>query len=197
MLDAVTEAVLLQAVLAHRQWETRSLILNVSVNVTMHSLDDVEVADRYLAIVRGNGVDPRLITIEVTENAIMKDPARSLDALARLRLKGFGLSIDDFGTGYSTLQQLGAIPFTELKVDQSFVHGADIDSRKRTMVETSLELARKLKLLSVAEGAETRAEWDLLVALGCDQVQGWFVSRAMKAERVADWVRAWKPPIHP
>jgi EAL domain-containing protein (putative c-di-GMP-specific phosphodiesterase class I) len=194
LVDALTEAMLLQACLAIRRWEQRSLILNVSVNVTLHSLNDVAVADRYVAIVRGSGVDPRLITIEVTEHAVMQDPARSLDALARLRLKGFGLSIDDFGTGYSSLQQLGAIPFTELKVDQSFVQGADGDARRRTMVETSLELARKLKLVSVAEGAETRAEWDLLVALGCDQVQGWFVSKAQPADRIVDWARAWKPP---
>ena len=194
LLDPLTEAVLQQCCHAHRRWEERSLILNISVNVTMHSLNNVDVADRYVAIVRGCGVDTRLITVEVTENAVMQDPARALDALARLRLKGFGLSIDDFGTGYSSLQQLGAIPFTELKVDQSFVHGADTDPRRRTMVETSLELARKLKLVSVAEGAETRAEWDLLVALGCDQVQGWFVSKAMPAERLADWARSWKPP---
>jgi EAL domain-containing protein (putative c-di-GMP-specific phosphodiesterase class I)/AmiR/NasT family two-component response regulator len=194
LLDTLTERLLLDACVAAKRWESRSLVLNVSVNVSMVSLSDVDVADRYLAIVRGNGVDPRQITIEVTENAVMREAAKALDALARLRLKGFGLSIDDFGTGYSSLQQLGAIPFTELKVDQSFVHGACEDPRKRTMVETSLELARKLKLLSVAEGAETREEWDLLVALGCDQVQGWFVSKALKAGEVADWARRWKPP---
>jgi EAL domain-containing protein (putative c-di-GMP-specific phosphodiesterase class I)/AmiR/NasT family two-component response regulator len=195
LLDELTERMLIEACRAQKDWEGSSLRLGVSLNVSMLSLGDVGIADRYLRLVQSAAVDPRLITFEVTETAVMQDPARALNILARLRLKGFGLSIDDFGTGYSSLQQLGAIPFTELKVDQSFVHGSVEDARKRTMVETSLELAKKLKLKTVAEGAETRAEWDLLIALGCDQVQGYFVAKPMPGDQIPGWTRAWKPPV--
>jgi len=189
LIDALTESVLEQACAAHRAWEVAASLQPVSINVSMLSLTDVGIADRYLALARRYHVDPGHLVIEVTESALMRDAARSLDVLARLRLKGFGLSIDDFGTGYSSLSQLGSIPFTELKVDQSFVHGAVDDPRRRAIVEASLELARKMKLTSVAEGVETRAEWDLLGRLGCDQAQGWFVSKALPADRVADWIR--------
>ena len=196
LVDALTESILSQACAVQKAWEKQGLVLGVSINVSMLSLDDVGVADRYLALVRGYGVDVRLITFEVTESSVMRDPAKALNILARLRLKGFGLSIDDFGTGYSSMQQLGAIPFTELKVDQTFVHGAVDDPRKRTMVETSLELARKLKLKTVAEGAESRAEWDLLIDLGCDEVQGWFVCKALPADDIPGWIKSWKAPTH-
>jgi EAL domain-containing protein (putative c-di-GMP-specific phosphodiesterase class I) len=189
----LTEWVLVQACLARQGWAA-AVAQPVSINVSMLSLTDVSVADRYLALARRHHVDPAQIIIEVTEDAVMKDAARSLDVLARLRLKGFGLSIDDFGTGYSSLHQLSSIPFTELKVDQSFVHGAVGDERKRAMVEASLELARKLKLTSVAEGVETRAEWDLLARLGCDLAQGWFVSQALPADEVVAWMSHWEAP---
>jgi EAL domain-containing protein (putative c-di-GMP-specific phosphodiesterase class I) len=192
LLDLLAETMLHHACEQLGRWDTH--VPNVAVNVSMLNLADVGIADHYVSLVRKHRVDPKRVIIEVTESSVMNDPARSLDVLARLRLKGFGLAIDDFGTGYSSLQQLGAIPFTELKVDQSFVKGAAEDPRKRTMVETSLDLARRLKLNSVAEGAETRADWDLLIGMGCDQIQGYFVSRPLAAGKFTEWSRSWKAP---
>src|ERR1700733_15857610 len=107
----------------------------------------------------------------------MTEVPRALENLARLRMRGFRLSIDDYGTGYSSMQQLTRIAFTELKIDQSFVMSAVDDHSCRVILESSIEMARKLKLRSVAEGAETRAHWDLLQRLGCDVGQGYFVAR--------------------
>jgi EAL domain-containing protein (putative c-di-GMP-specific phosphodiesterase class I) len=116
--------------------------------------------------------------------------------LARLRLKGFGLSIDDFGTGYSSLAQLSQIPFTELKIDQGFVSGAHTDPRKRAVIEASLELARKLELEVVAEGVETTEDWQMLAELGCGMAQGYLIAKPVPGEELAAAVARWRRPEH-
>src|SRR5690606_2970944 len=156
--------------------------LKVSVNVSGHNLTGPEVADRYEDILREHGLNPERIVLEITESSVMSDTARGLGMLARLRLKGFGLSVDDFGTGYSSLSQLSQIPFTELTIDRGFVAGSPSQPRKRAMIETSLDLARKLELAVVAEGVETIDEWQLLAQLGCDYAQGYLISPPVPGE---------------
>ena len=102
--------------------------------------------------------------------------------------------MDDFGVGGSSMEQLSNLPFTELKIDRSFVKDSPEQPRHRSIVESSLGLARKLKLKTVAEGVETRAEWDLLKSLGCEQAQGFFIARPMPGHQVPDWVQQWKAP---
>ena len=119
----------------------------------------------------------------------MSDLSTSLDVLTRLRLKGFKLSIDDFGTGYSSMDQLQRIPFSELKIDRSFVQGAAEQSKSRAILSSSLDMARKLGLTSVAEGVETQADLDLVRGLGCDLVQGWLIAKAMPIADLIDWLR--------
>ncbi len=180
-----------------RRWGDAGVELKLSVNVSMLDLVDVDAADRYQRIVSECGVRPRDIIIEVTESSVMSEAAHALNVLARLRLKGFGLSIDDFGTGYSSLAQLSQIPFTELKIDRGFIAGAPTQPRKRAVVETSLDLARKLHLIAVAEGVETVDEWQMLAELGCQFVQGFLISAAVPGERVLDAVADWHKPESP
>ena len=134
------------------------------------------------------------MVLEVTESSVMGDAARGLGVLARLRLKGFGLSIDDFGTGYSSLAQLSQIPFTELKVDQGFVSGAHEQPRKRAVIEASLDLARKLQLETVAEGVELIEDWQMLAELGCTMAQGYLISPPVPGEDLLDAVGRWRQP---
>jgi EAL domain-containing protein (putative c-di-GMP-specific phosphodiesterase class I) len=155
----------------------------------------VSLADHYEALVRAAGADPRSITLELTETALMTEAAKALDVLTRLRLKGFGLAIDDFGTGYSSLQQLHSVPFTELKIDQGFVRGSPDHPRRQTIVLGSIDLGRRLKLQTVAEGVETRAEWDLLKGLGCDVAQGYYLSRPLLPEDFIDWAASWRAMV--
>jgi len=112
-----------------------------------------------------------------------------LENLTRLRMAGFGLSIDDFGTGYSSMEQLTRVPFTELKIDRSFVINAIKHEPARVMLTSSLQIARQLKLQAVAEGVETQEEWDLLVELGCDYAQGYFIGRPMQASMYIEWLQ--------
>jgi EAL domain-containing protein (putative c-di-GMP-specific phosphodiesterase class I) len=127
----------------------------------------------------------------VTETSAMSEIGIVIENLARLRMKGFGLSIDDYGTGYSSMQQLTRIPFTELKIDRSFVSHAVNQESCRLILEASLDMARRLRIASVAEGAETQADWDLVRAVGCDYAQGFFVARPMPADRFPAWMQAW------
>ena len=198
LIDVFTERMLERACRWRRRWAQEGTELKVAVNVSMLNLVRVDAADRFQQIVADNGAKPRDIVIEVTESSVMSEAAHALNVLARLRLKGFGLSIDDFGTGYSSLAQLSQIPFTELKIDQGFVSGSPRQPRKRAVVETSLDLARKLQLTVVAEGVETVEEWQMLAELGCQQAQGFLISRAVPGAELPDVIRAWQhrdPPL--
>ena len=190
----LTDTMLDQGCRALARWARAGRKLRLSVNVSPDTLADTGSADRVHRVVVGHGVDPRAVTFEVTERSMMGDAAGSLGVLARLRLKGFGLSIDDFGTGYSSLLQLSQIPFTELKIDQAFVSGAENLPRKRAMIEASIDLARKLGLDVVAEGVETVEEWRMLSDLGCGVAQGFLVAAPVPADELEDALGHWRRP---
>jgi EAL domain-containing protein (putative c-di-GMP-specific phosphodiesterase class I)/FixJ family two-component response regulator len=194
LLDELTERMLAQACRWKRDWDRGGLRLKLSVNVSASTLDDAGAADRYQRIVREAGVEPAEIVLELTESSLMADAARGLGVLARLRLKGFGLSIDDFGTGWSSLSQLSQVPFTELKIDQEFVAGASQQPRKRAVVEASLDLARKLGLDAVAEGVETIEDWQMLAELGCAIAQGRLIGDAVPGEELPAMLSRWRRP---
>jgi EAL domain-containing protein (putative c-di-GMP-specific phosphodiesterase class I)/AmiR/NasT family two-component response regulator len=196
LAQRLTDLMLEQACLWKRRWDDEGLRLHLSVNVSPSTLADPAAADHYQQMVQDHGVDPREVVLEITESSLMADAARGLGVLARLRLKGFGLSIDDFGTGYSSLAQLSQIPFTELKIDQGFVSGAHTDPRKRAVIEASLDLARKLQLDVVAEGVETTEDWQMLAELGCGMAQGYLIAKPVPGEELAAVVARWRRPEH-
>ena len=192
LIDALTERILAQTCRWRQRWREAGMQLSVSVNVSMHNLDDTAAADRYQAIVQAAGVDPREVTLEITESAMMHEAAQVLNVLARLRLKGFGLSVDDFGTGWSSLSQLAQLPVTELKIDQGFINGAATDTRNRAVVEASIELGRKLKLTTVAEGVRSVDEWQMLAELGCSRAQGELIGMAVPGDQLAAAIEKWR-----
>ena len=194
LANRLTDRMLDSACRWKRQWDGDGVRLKMSVNVSAAALQDPSAADRYQAIVENHGLLPEDIILEITESSVMTDAARGLGLLARLRLKGFGLSIDDFGTGYSSLAQLSQIPFTELKIDQGFVCDAHAQPRKRAMVEASLGLARKLDLVTVAEGVESVEDWQMLAELGCDMAQGWLIGRPVPGSELQAAVSRWRKP---
>ena len=167
----------------------------VAVNISLKTLNDVSIADEITGIVRAEHARPDQMVLEMTETSATADVGRLLENLARLRMKGFQLSIDDYGTGYSSLEQLARIPFSEVKIDQSFVTHAGRKEPAKVILQSSLEMARRLKLRAVAEGVETQANWDLLRELGCDAAQGYFIAMPMSAAACLDWVADW-PRMH-
>lgn len=193
-IDELTWIMLEKAAVACRNWRESGHDMTVSVNLSLASLTNIGLADRITELVRAQNLEPRHMILEVTETIAMTDMARALENLARLRIRGFGLSIDDYGTGYSSMQQLSRIPFTELKIDQSFVMSAIENQSCRVILESSLDIARKLGLTAVAEGVETRADWVLLKSLGCDVAQGYFIAKPMQAAAITDWAAQWSLP---
>ena len=196
MIEEFTQHMLVESCAWRKRWAQADLQIKVSVNVSAQNLTGPEVADRYENVVRSHGMRPEDIVLEITESSVMSDTARGLAMLARLRLKGFGLSVDDFGTGYSSLAQLSQIPFTELKIDRGFVHRAPEQPRKLAMIETSIDLARKLGLKVVAEGIETIEEWQLLAQLGCDYAQGYLISAAVPGDHLLETIDRWRQTKH-
>lgn len=178
-IDGLTFMMLEKSALALREFHDNGHIFSISVNLSLSSLDDTTLADRITRIVRNAGLDPHFIILEITETAAMTDAAHALENLARLCMNGFTLSIDDYGTGYSSMQQLGRIAFSELKIDQSFVKDLSESEAMRIVVESSIEMAHKLQVKSVAEGVETQKDWDMLKSMGCDTAQGYFIAKPM------------------
>lgn len=189
LIDELTWMMLTASARACASWRSAGLDAGVSVNLSLKSLADTHHADHIIELVRSQGLEPRYVVLEVTESAATTDLGRVLENLSRLRMKGFGLSIDDYGTGYSSMQQLTRIAFTELKVDQSFVINAATQESSAVILESSLDMARKLGIKAVAEGVETRDDLDLLRRLGCDLVQGYFFARPMAGGAFEAWAR--------
>lgn len=190
LIGRLTEVMLHKSAHTLASLGPRAAPLHLSVNISLSSLADIDIADQYDAIVRDAGVSPSQFILEITEQAAATDAVRTLENLARLRIRGFRLSIDDFGTGYSTLHQLLRFPFSELKIDREFITGVHRDSPTWTMIEASLRMAEKIHLNTVAEGVETQSEWDALISLGCHAAQGFLVARPLMRVDFEAFVRA-------
>lgn len=192
LIDELTHAIFHQALTHLGEWLSQGHAFKVSVNVSMDNLSQLDLPDVWARSAQQAGVDPSGIILEITEGSLMRDLATALEILTRLRLKGFNLSIDDFGTGYSSLSKLKLLPFTELKIDRSFVTGAATDSVARSILESSVRLGHALEMSVVAEGAETQEELDLVRASGCDEVQGYLIAKPMPAHEFIEWKIQWE-----
>ena len=192
LIDDLTRAVLTDALTQARLWQEMGLALRVSVNLSMDNLASLDFVDFVAGQAAAAGVLPQQMMLEVTESRLMQDMRAPFEILTRLRLKQFHLSIDDFGTGHSSLIQLRDIPFDELKIDQSFVHGACNNNTARAMFDASLGLAKQLKMEVVAEGVEDQDDWDFLRSTRCDIAQGYFIARPMPAAELPGWLTSWQ-----
>ena len=192
LIDDLTRVVLSSALSQAGRWLEMGLALRVAINVSMDNLAALDFADYVAGQAVKVCVPPQHVVLEVTESQLMRDQRAPLEILTRLRLKRFRLSIDDFGTGHSSLAQLRDIPFDELKIDQSFVHGAWDNGTVRAMFDASLGLAKQLDMEIVAEGIEDQADWDFLRKTECDIAQGYFIAKPMPAAALPDWIKDWQ-----
>jgi EAL domain-containing protein (putative c-di-GMP-specific phosphodiesterase class I) len=167
----------------------------LSLNISAKSLVAIQMADSLSALCQRFQIDPERIVLELTESSAMVDPILSLDLLTRLCMKGFQLSIDDFGTGFSSMVQLVRLPFSEIKVDKSFVMQAQLSSESRSVIKSIVELGHSLGLVVTAEGVENLKTLDYLNSLGCDLAQGYFIARPMPGEAARNWVEQRKQGI--
>lgn len=191
LVGDITESVFRQAARWASEWNRRGHPIKTSINLSMDDLARLDLPEQLTAWAEEAGISNDHLVLELTESRLMGDRKVNLDIITRLRLKEFGLSIDDFGTGYSTLDKLKNLPFTELKIDRIFVAGAACDQAARAILESSVHLGRALGLTLVAEGVETKEDWDVVAGLGIDEVQGYFIAHPMAANELLDWKLAW------
>ncbi|MGE0315339.1 MAG: EAL domain-containing protein [Lautropia sp.] len=192
LIQSLTRYMLEAAVGQAARWHAEGFPLSVSVNISTMDLADPGFPERVAAIVRRADLPPASLTLEVTETRMLHELTAAREVLLRLRLQRFGLAIDDFGTGYASLAHLHALPFTELKIDRSFVIGAATQPSTRAILASSVALGRELGLTIVGEGVETIAEWEALTSAGCHRAQGYLVSRPIEASRLTAFARTWR-----
>ena len=188
MIGPLTDAVCLKAMEYVARLKAMDHDLNLAINLSVDSLTDLDWPEKITSVLTRFGLEADNIFFEITESRLMENASVALDILSRLSLKRFNLSIDDFGTGYSSMEQLQRIPFSEFKIDRAFVHGASRDASALAILESSVLLAKKLSMKVVAEGVEDQQDWDLVASMGCDQVQGYFVSRPLPFVQLLKWL---------
>jgi len=169
--------------------------LKVSVNLSTRDLLDQDLPAKFADLLTRHKLTPGSFCLEITESAIMDDPVRAQNTLERLSSMGLDLSIDDFGTGYSSLAYLKRLPVNELKIDKSFVLNMEKDEGDTKIVRSTIDLGHNMGLRVVAEGIESEAVWRLLAELGCDQGQGYFLSRPIPGDQLIPWLEKWRAPI--
>ncbi len=195
LIAPLTDWVVKEAIRQCAAWQRAGLNIGASVNLSAQTLRELDLPDRITEMALSAGLTPERVTLEITESKLADDVDSLLDITTRLRLKGFLLAIDDFGTGFSSLTQLRRLPFTELKLDRTFVSGATSDADARSLLESSVQLAKRLRLKTVAEGIETEEEWNLLVWLGVDLGQGYYMARPMPGEKLTPWYASWQSKV--
>lgn len=161
----------------------------MSINLPVCCLGEEGVFDQLTAASRNHQVPASNVIWEVTEAGAIANFNDVLQVLTRLRLAGFGLAIDDYGTGHSSIQRLASIPFTEVKIDQTFVRGVTESAARQRILRSAVSMVKDLNLTCVAEGAETTAELELLKELGCDQVQGFVISAPLPEDAFTVWLK--------
>ncbi len=189
MIGDLTDSIFQKSISEAAHLRSLGFNITVSVNFSAQVLCVLELPEILSETIQSSGLESSHVVIEVTESSLAQDMNITLDILTRMRLKGFGLSIDDFGTGFSSLEQLKQIPFTELKIDRSFVHQASQNRASRAILESSIDLARKLSIECVAEGVETDEDWQLVEKLGCDIVQGYYTAKPMAPADFIPWAK--------
>jgi diguanylate cyclase (GGDEF)-like protein len=193
-IRVLTRWVMEQSAVLCRQLAAQGIKLKISVNLSTRDLMDQDLPVKFAELLARHELEPSAFCLEITESAIMDDPVRAQNTLERLHGMGMELSIDDFGTGYSSLAYLKRLPVDELKIDKSFVLNMENDIGDSKIVRSTIDLGHNMGLRVVAEGIESEAVWRLLARMGCDQGQGYFMSRPMPADQLAGWLEKWRPP---
>jgi EAL domain-containing protein (putative c-di-GMP-specific phosphodiesterase class I)/CheY-like chemotaxis protein len=188
---AMTDFVIQRGIEQLKGWKLLRMNLGLRINISAGLIADLDFPDRLEATLAAHDIDPSLLTLELTETAMLGQNADMFDIMTRLRVKNVNLAIDDFGIGYSSLTQLFAMPFNEMKIDKSLMMRTPQSKEASIMVAALVDLAHKLNLTVCAEGVETEEALRYLASIGCDSAQGFFISQPIPAARVKDIVSRW------
>jgi EAL domain-containing protein (putative c-di-GMP-specific phosphodiesterase class I)/AmiR/NasT family two-component response regulator len=191
LVDEISAIIFEKAIRQRGEWSKAGLDLGVAINLSARGAIGADLPDRLYDLCISEEVPPESLTIELTETAVMNDNLLAMEVLTRLRLRGFDLSIDDFGTGYSSLVRLQQLPFSELKIDKSFVITRQRSAGNEVIVRTLTQLAQNLGLKCVIEGVEDEATLEFAAGIGCDCAQGYFISPALPPDNIPRFVKEW------
>ncbi len=191
LMPALTTLVLQTALEECARWRAGGAQLSVSVNVPASVIVDSGFAFEVRDALGKAGVPPTALCVEITEDSLMTRREHAQRTLGRLRAQGVRVSLDDYGSGYCSLAYLRDLPADELKLDRAFLREVERDSAAAEIVRSTIALAHTLRLRMVAEGVETVSLWALLVTWGCDEAQGYFLSRPLRGDQVLPWLGQW------
>ena len=187
-MNALTRWVMNESIDQYLKWKSQDIELCIAINISAENLKDVHFCRYVLDLITEKGVPIEVLTLEITEDAVVSDPENAIKQLKVLKNSGLKLSIDDYGTGYSSLAQLKQLPVSELKIDKSFVQNLMVSADDQIIVSSTLQLAHNLGLSVVAEGIEDEGALNWLIERGCEMGQGYYLSRPLDAEKIADWL---------
>ena len=163
--------------------------MNVSINISPKQFLRENLVERMKTAIAENNIDPKQITIEITETTAIENADKTIDILNQLKALGIKIALDDFGTGYSSLIYLKKFPFDTIKIDKSFIQDITIKAEAKELVQTIISLAKNLNYKVVAEGVESIEEVELLKTLGCDYFQGYFFSKPILPDEVNMYIK--------
>jgi EAL domain-containing protein (putative c-di-GMP-specific phosphodiesterase class I) len=192
LMQALTEHVINTAVRQLAAWDEIGEKFTLSINVTASALLDLGLPDRIADLCKKLNAPIDRLILEVTETEAMRDVTRTMDVLLRMRIRNIGVSIDDFGTGHSSLRELQRMPFSEMKIDKSFVLDMVNNKDCAVIVNSIIDLGHNLGLKVIAEGVEDLRTWRVLAEKGCDYAQGYFMSKALPPGDVVAWLKSWR-----
>jgi EAL domain-containing protein (putative c-di-GMP-specific phosphodiesterase class I) len=190
LMNSLTSWVIETALDHYQALSREGFSLPIAVNISALDLRSTEFPDRVAALMSARGLPIDALSLEVTESVIMQDTVRTSEILSRLRLKGIGIAIDDLGTGYSSLSSLRQMPFSEMKIDATFVRDVIVSREARAIVKSLLDLSHSMAIGSVAEGVETEEVAQELIDMGVDYLQGYHFSRPLSMDQLKAWLPA-------
>jgi diguanylate cyclase (GGDEF)-like protein len=193
LLGPLTSYVMESVMRQWRVWADDGMAIPIAINLSPRSLLDRQLPENVRRLLERYSMAPSFLRMELTENFLMSDSARSNAVLSQLSEVGISLSIDDFGTGYSSLSHLKQLPIDEIKIDRSFVMDMHEDGNDYMIVRATVDLGKNLGLRIVAEGVEDRETFDRLADFGCDEAQGYYIARPMGLAEFGRWLSVRTP----
>lgn len=190
LIDDLTLEIVRTALAEMKEWSARDCNIRMAFNVSATSIRNTVFTDGLLRTIDEAGVVKSLLTCELTETDALEETAEVLESLTRIAINRVGISVDDFGTGFASIERLRDFAYSELKIDRSFAANGYHDTFADASVRASILLGRNLGMRIVAEGIETREQWDYIVKAGVDEVQGFLIGKPMRGRDFLEWYRS-------